>query len=208
MLERLYEQKAHHQGYKRIAGVDEAGRGPLAGPVVAAAVVLPSALSISGIADSKVLSSKEREEIFNQVIDHPDIDYGIGIVSAEQIDALNILQATFLAMSLAVKNLSFQPDFLLVDGNLSPRLGISDQPIVKGDTFELSIALASVLAKVKRDHVMMELDARYPLYGFAKHKGYGTQKHRLAIQTHGISPVHRKSFAPCKEATSTKSQIL
>ena len=190
----LFEKKARGLGFKHIAGVDEAGRGPLAGPVVAAAVILPESHDITRIDDSKKLSEAVRMSIFSSIQNHPTIHYGVGIATHEEIDAINILQATFLAMNRAVANLSIQPDILLVDGNRSPKTSIKTWAIVKGDALSQSIALASIIAKCTRDLMMLELDQVYPNYGFKQHKGYPTLAHRKAIHQHGLSPVHRKSF--------------
>jgi len=187
------ENQAHKEGFQAVCGVDEAGRGPLAGPVFAAAVILPPGLIIEGLNDSKQLSEKKREELFG-VIQREAVSYGIGMADHKEIDRLNILQATFLAMRRAVEKLSSAPDLVLVDGNQNPILGIETRTIVKGDARSASIAAASVLAKVSRDRYMLELDKLYPAYHFAKHKGYPTKDHYQAIRDNGISPVHRKTF--------------
>jgi ribonuclease HII len=191
----LFEKKARGLGFNHIAGVDEAGRGPLAGPVVAAAVILPETHDITHINDSKKLSEDVRLSIFDSIKNHPTICYGIGIATHEEIDAINILQATFLAMNRAVANLAIQPDILLIDGNRSPKTAIKTWAIVKGDALSESIALASIIAKCTRDQMMLDLDQIYPNYGFKQHKGYPTKAHRLAVQIHGLSPVHRKTFS-------------
>lgn len=175
-------------------GVDEAGRGPLAGPVYAAAVILPPAPKIEGLNDSKKLSEKKREALF-PVICETALAYAIASASEEEIDRLNILQATFLAMSHAVAALTLQPAFALVDGNQTPAgLNIPCQTVVKGDALSASIAAASVLAKVSRDRYLLELDRQYPQYGFRQHKGYGTKAHYAALREYGPSPVHRRTF--------------
>lgn len=175
-------------------GVDEAGRGPLAGPVYAAAVILPPQPEIAGLNDSKKISEKKREALF-PVICETALSYAIGTASVEEIDELNILQATFLAMRRAVEGLSVAPAFALIDGNRMPAgIAIPCQMVVKGDALSASIAAASILAKVSRDHCLMELDKQYPEYGFAKHKGYGTPAHYAALRTYGMAPVHRKTF--------------
>lgn len=175
-------------------GVDEAGRGPLAGPVYAAAVILPPQPEIAGLNDSKKISEKKREALF-LVICETALSYAIGTASVEEIDELNILQATFLAMRRAVEGLSVAPAFALIDGNRTPAgIAIPCQTVVKGDALSASIAAASILAKVSRDHCLMELDKQYPEYGFAKHKGYGTSAHYAALRTYGMAPVHRKTF--------------
>ena len=187
------ENKAQEAGFQAVCGIDEAGRGPLAGPVFAAAVILPPGLIIEGLNDSKKLSEMKREELFD-VIRRDAAAYGIGMADHKEIDRLNILQATFLAMKRAVEALSRTPDLLLVDGNRDPGLGIETMTIVKGDAKSASIAAASVLAKVSRDRFMLELDREYPAYQFAQHKGYPTKAHYQAIRENGISPVHRKTF--------------
>jgi ribonuclease HII len=189
-----FEKEAKALGFQLIAGIDEAGRGPLAGPVVAAACIIADHLYIPAINDSKKLSEKQRDQIYLDYINHPDIDYGVGIVDHGEIDELNILQATFLAMRRAVEQLPKVPDLLLVDGNQSPKISIKTWPIVKGDALSQSIAMASIIAKVTRDKMMNELDHLYPQYGFAKHKGYPTAYHKEMIAKHGLSSVHRKTF--------------
>lgn len=175
-------------------GVDEAGRGPLAGPVYAAAVILPPQPEIAGLNDSKKLSEKKREALF-PVICETALAYAIGTASVEEIDTLNILQATFLAMRRAVEELATAPAFALIDGNRTPAgITIPCQTVVKGDALSASIAAASILAKVSRDRYLLELDKQYPEYGFAKHKGYGTPAHYAALRSYGMSPVHRKTF--------------
>ncbi len=189
-----YERAARAQGYTLICGVDEAGRGPLAGPVCAAAVLLPNELEIEGLNDSKKLSEKKRELLYTQIVEQAST-YGIGFASEQEIDEYNILQATFLAMRRAVEQLSPQPELVLVDGNREPPMGeLPVQTIIRGDSLSANIAAASILAKVTRDRLMLELDAQYPQYGFATHKGYGTQAHYAALRAHGASPVHRRSF--------------
>lgn len=176
-----------------ICGVDEAGRGPLAGPVCAAAVILPPNLEIPGLTDSKKLSDKRRRELFPVIMEQA-VAYGIGFASHEEIDQINILQATFLAMERALAQLSVKPDLALIDGNRKKDFGIPVETVVKGDSLSASIAAASVLAKVSRDDVMLAMAEEYPGYGFEIHKGYGTKKHYEALQTLGPSPIHRMSF--------------
>lgn len=188
-----YERTAREKGYALICGIDEAGRGPLAGPVYAAAVVLPEGLILEGLNDSKKLTESKREALF-EIILREAADYSVASASEAEIDDINILQATFLAMRRAVDGLQTPPDFALVDGNQNPRLGIPAQPIIKGDGLSASVAAASILAKVSRDRHMLELDRLYPEYQFARHKGYGTKLHYEMLQTYGISPVHRRSF--------------
>ena len=187
------EELCSEEGYKVICGVDEAGRGPLAGPVCAAAVILPDHLEIPGLTDSKKLTDKKRRELF-PVIQEKAVAYGIGLASESEIDEINILQATFLAMRTAVENLDVKPDIALIDGNGKPGLDIEERTVIKGDAKSVSIAAASILAKVTRDRYMLEADAKYPEYQFAKHKGYGTKLHYEMIAEHGICPEHRRSF--------------
>ena len=189
-----YEHAAQEQGFELICGVDEAGRGPLAGPVCAAAVILPPDLEIEGLNDSKKLTEKKRDALYD-IITEKALAYGIAMATEQEIDEINILQATFLAMRRAVEQLSVRPSFVLVDGNREPDLGdLPLKTVVKGDSLSANIAAASILAKVTRDRYMVEMDARYPQYGFAVHKGYGTQKHYEALQQYDACPIHRRSF--------------
>ena len=188
-----YENAARAKGFKAICGVDEAGRGPLAGPVCAAAVILPPDCIIEGLNDSKKLSEKKREALFD-VIKDKALAYSIAMASEKEIDEINILQATFLAMKRAVDSLSIKPDYILVDGNRDPMFGTDTELVVKGDSLSASIAAASVLAKVTRDRFMLEIDKKYPQYQFSKHKGYGTKLHYEMIAEYGISDVHRRTF--------------
>ena len=188
-----YENAARAKGFKAICGVDEAGRGPLAGPVCAAAVILPPDCVIEGLNDSKKLSEKKREALFD-VIQAKALAYSIALASEKEIDEINILQATFLAMKRAVDSLSIKPDYILVDGNRDPMFGTDTELVVKGDSLSASIAAASVLAKVTRDRFMLEIDKKYPQYQFSKHKGYGTKLHYEMIAEYGISDVHRRTF--------------
>lgn len=187
------EQSFFDKGVKIICGVDEAGRGPLAGPVCAAAVILPPNAEIPGLNDSKKLSDKKRRELY-PVIKEQAIAYGIAFADHNEIDEINILQATFLAMERAVSQLSVKPDLALVDGNRAPNLPLPVKTVVKGDSRSANIAAASILAKVTRDRLMEELDATYPAYGFAVHKGYGTKRHYEVLREFGASPVHRATF--------------
>lgn len=189
----LYENEKYNEGYKIICGVDEAGRGPLAGSVYAAAVVLEKGQTIEGVNDSKKLSEKKRELLFDKIINECK-DYSIGTASEKEIDELNILQATFLAMKRAVDGLSVKPDCALVDGNQIPNLDCDVTTVVKGDAKSESIAAASILAKVSRDRYMLEMAEKYPQYGFEKHKGYGTKLHYEMIEKYGICDIHRKTF--------------
>ena len=191
MLE--FEELYTSQGFRAICGVDEAGRGPLAGPVFAAAVILPEGLEIEGVTDSKKLSEKKRDELFD-VICEKAIAYSIASASVEEIEELNILQADMLAMKRAVEGLSVKADFAMIDGNKTPALDIPSIAIVKGDAKSESIAAASILAKVSRDRLMMEMAEKYPQYKFEKHKGYGTKLHREAILEYGPCEIHRMSF--------------
>lgn len=188
-----FEEKARRQGFRVIAGLDEAGRGPLAGPVVAAAVVLPRTRSIKGVADSKALTAEQREKALSR-IEKRALAIGIGIVEAEEIDRLNILQASLKAMELALLELSLDPDCLLIDGLHTLRCPLPQQAIPKGDGRCLSIAAASIVAKVTRDRLMVALHEKYPAYNFARHKGYGTREHLRAIREYGCCPLHRQSF--------------
>lgn len=189
----IYEEECRKKGFRFIAGVDEAGRGPLAGPVYAAAVILPEDARISGINDSKKLSEKKREALFD-VITQTAIAYSVYSVDEKTIDEINILNATFQAMNGAVQNLSVRPDFVLIDGNRIQGMEIPHETIVKGDAKSMSIAAASILAKVSRDRYITEISEKYPEYGFAKHKGYGTKAHMEAILQYGPCPIHRKTF--------------
>ena len=180
-------------GLNVICGVDEAGRGPLAGPVCAAAVILPKHLQIPGLTDSKKLSDKKRRELF-PIIQQQAIAYGIGLASEAEIDEINILQATFLAMRRALSQLSVCPEIALIDGNRETDFGLPVKTVVKGDSLSANIAAASVLAKVTRDNILVELASQYPEYGFEIHKGYGTKAHYEALRTYGPCPIHRKSF--------------
>jgi len=193
-----YETKAVTQGYRNIAGVDEAGRGPLAGPVVAAAVIFSAKIDIAGLDDSKKLSPKKREELFPQ-IKAEAVAYGVAIVSWEVIDEINILQASRLAMKQAVEQLQPVPDLLLIDGNQKIDSTLDQWAIVKGDSKSLSIAAASVLAKVTRDRIMEDYHKLYPQYEFHRHKGYGTKLHRTLIEEHGPCPIHRSTFKGVSE---------
>lgn len=188
-----FENDLFKLNYNLIAGVDEAGRGPLAGPVVAAAVILPKNKLIFGINDSKKISEKKRDELF-KIINEVAISIGIGIVDNYIIDEINILNATKLAMKKAILSLKIKPDFLLIDALNLTDINIKQKNIIKGDSLSISIAAASIIAKVTRDRIVNEYDNLYPEYGFKNHKGYGTKKHYEAIKKFGITPVHRKSF--------------
>ncbi|MEC7839284.1 MAG: ribonuclease HII [Chlamydiota bacterium] len=200
----LYEERAKKEGYKVVAGVDEAGRGPLAGPVVAASCHIPSGVYISGVNDSKKLTPKLREKIFEELKNSPEISYGIGIVDHSEIDEINIYQATIRAMLKAVDSMPLQPDYLLIDGLPLPHLILPSNAIVKGDSKSLSIAAASIIAKETRDQIMIEYHKQFPEYGFDKHKGYATRAHRDAIKKYGPCPIHRTSFEPIKSMVSVE----
>jgi ribonuclease HII len=200
----LYEKEAWTSGFLRLAGVDEAGRGPLAGPVVAAAVIFdPDYIqnelksTYAGLTDSKVLSEAQREQYFSILTESPGTIIGTGIVEAGEIDRINILKATHKAMAAAIEQVI--PQFALIDGLPVKGLPCESKSIVKGDALSISISAASIIAKVTRDRLMKKLDARYPGYGFANHKGYGTKEHLLALQKCGITPAHRKTFRPVAE---------
>lgn len=190
----LFDRTVREEGYPLLCGVDEAGRGPLCGPVYAAAVVLKPDTMIEGLTDSKKLSEPARERLFDEICEKA-AGYGISSASVEEIERCNILQATFLAMNRAVAALPLRPNLVLVDGNRLPAgLALPARAVVKGDLLSASIAAASILAKVSRDRVLRELDRQYPAYGFAKHKGYGTRDHYAAIDRYGLTPEHRRSF--------------
>lgn len=193
-FERLYRG----QGYRRIAGIDEAGRGPLAGPVVAAAVILPEDGLDVQLFDSKQIPSRKREELYRQILERA-LGVGIGVVPAEEIDQINILQATLKAMVQAVGRLPLAPDLILIDGGQPLPLPLPQRTLCKGDRRCNSIAAASIVAKVTRDGLMLEGHRRYPQYNFAKHKGYGTAEHRKAIAQYGVCELHRKTFRGVKE---------
>ena len=188
-----FEQAKYQEGYTAVCGVDEAGRGPLCGPVVAAAVILPMGLIIEGLDDSKKLSEKKREKLYTEIIENA-IAYGIAEASPLEIDEINILNASQLAMRRAVERLKVKADFALIDGNCSRGFQIPTETVVKGDSKSYSIAAASILAKVTRDRGCIELDRLYPEYGIAKHKGYPTKDHMQAVRDFGPSEIHRKSF--------------
>jgi ribonuclease HII len=188
-----YENKRYSEGYTAVCGCDEAGRGPLCGPVVAAAVILPQDTVIEGLDDSKKLTEKKRERLFD-IIKNTAIAYAIAEASPEEIDKINILNASMLAMRRAVEALPKKADFALIDGNHSRGFSIPTEAVIKGDSKSYSIAAASILAKVTRDRGCLELDKQYPLYGIAKHKGYPTKEHMDAVREYGPSPIHRRSF--------------
>lgn len=188
------EEEIYINGAKYICGIDEAGRGPLAGPVVVASVIMPQDSMIEGVNDSKKISEKKREKVYEEIIKEA-ISYGVGIIDENKIDEINILQATKLGLTNSIKELKVIPDIILVDALRGINTcNIPYKSIIKGDSLSYSIAAASIIAKVTRDRIMLEYDKMYPEYGFEKHKGYGTAKHILAIQEYGICPIHRKSF--------------
>lgn len=188
-----YENRCWEAGYETVCGVDEAGRGPLAGPVCAAAVILPRGLDIPGLNDSKKLTAKRREALYD-IITEQSLAYGIAFASEQEIDEINILQATFLAMERAMAQLAPPPELALIDGNRSKDFGLPVRTIVKGDSLSASIAAASILAKVTRDRLMEQYDEQYPQYGFAVHKGYGTKRHYAALTEFGPCEEHRQTF--------------
>ncbi|HPA14080.1 MAG TPA: ribonuclease HII [Desulfobacterales bacterium] len=188
-----FEKRAGNEGFKRIAGIDEAGRGPLAGPVVSAAVILPAFFPVSGIADSKKLTPGKRDDLYEKIYEHA-VSIGIGIVDSIEIDRINILNASLLSMCFSVENLDPQPDFLLIDGPFGIQSNLPQKPVIHGDETSISIAAASIVAKVTRDRLMEMYDQDYPRYGFQKHKGYPTKAHKEALRKFGCCPIHRKSF--------------
>lgn len=208
-----YERKAWKKNLTMIAGVDEAGRGPLAGPVVAAAVIFDKNLLAKGVpeewqglTDSKKLSEKKREFFYEKLMSCTDIHWAVGMVSPEEIDEMNILEATHKAMRQVLEALPEEPELALIDGRPVPKLPCFSEAIIKGDSLSLSIAAASVIAKVTRDHMMLQLHETYPVYGFDTHKGYGTVKHMEALQHFGPCPSHRRSFRPVREAIEPRPQ--
>lgn len=194
----FFEKKATEEGFKSVAGIDEAGRGPLAGPVVSAAVILPSTFSVGDVSDSKRLTAKKRALLYEGIYAQA-VSVGIGIVDAAEIDRINILQASLLAMSIATHNLNPQPDCLLIDGPFRISSHLSQKPITKGDALSVSIAAASIVAKVTRDRLMEGYHSYYPQFGFCQHKGYPTRAHKAAIRKYGYCPIHRKTFRGVKE---------
>lgn len=203
----VYEKDARSKGYKMIAGMDEAGRGPLAGPVAAACVILPEDCNIEGVNDSKKLSASQREKLYDVIYDKA-ISVGVGIVDQDVIDSINILNATKLAMKQAVSKLSIKPDLILIDAVSLDDLDIEQRSIIKGDALSISIAAASIIAKVTRDRIMNDYDTVYPEYGFAKHKGYGTEEHINAIKKYGICPIHRLSFTTKLQDNSASNESM
>ncbi len=194
------EKNKNNLNYKLIAGVDEAGRGPWAGPVYSAAVILDISKIPAEINDSKKMSEKKRDEIYSRIVS--EHHYSIGVADVNEIDELNILQASLLSMKRAITNLHLNPDFVLIDGVHRPNLDIDSENIIKGDSKSLSIAAASIIAKVERDRFMKKIDEEYPCYNWKKNKGYGTKEHQNALNIHGISKHHRKSFSPIRKILS------
>lgn len=194
----FHELRLRQHGYSLIAGVDEVGRGPLAGPVIAAACILPPDFMLPFLNDSKQLNSEVRAELYELLTTNPAIQYAVGMVSVERIDEINILQASLEAMRNAIRNLKIVPDYLLIDGNQLLNLSIPGESLIKGDSLSISIAAASVIAKETRDRLMIEEALKWPQYGFEQHKGYATLQHLEALRLHGPCPLHRKSFEPIK----------
>lgn len=196
----IFEQRAYKKGFRAIAGTDEAGRGPLAGPVVAALCLLPKGYLLSGVDDSKKLSSAKREDLFKKITEDSRVTYAVGVIDAVMIDQINILRASLEAMMLAFMQIVKKPDYILVDGDRVPNFPVSAQAVIHGDALSLSIAIASIIAKVTRDRLMVEYHSRWPSYGFDKHKGYGTVEHLENLKLYGPCPIHRRSFEPLKSA--------
>ena len=189
-----YERELWNEGYAFVAGIDEAGRGPLAGPVVAAAVIFPKGAYVSGVDDSKKISAKKREHLYTEIM-RVSFSAGVGVVSENEIDRTNILTATFRAMHMALGTLSIRPQYILIDGQELPECSYGQKAIIGGDGRSFSIAAASIVAKVTRDRIMIDYDRRFPEYGFAKHKGYATREHREALEKYGPCDIHRRSFS-------------
>ena len=203
---RTYEKKAREKGFRSVAGVDEAGRGPLAGPVVSAAVILPESFFDPDIDDSKKLTPKKRDLLYDRIYDQA-VSVGIGIVDPVEIDRINILNASLLSMAISVSNLSPKPDYLLIDGIFRILSDIAQEPVKHGDSLSVSIASASIVAKVTRDRIMAQYHMYYPQYNFPGHKGYPTKAHKEAIIKHGCTPIHRRSFRGVKEHVDKKLDI-
>ncbi len=193
MLDYSYETEAHNEGFNVVCGVDEAGRGPLAGPVFAAAVILPENYTHDILNDSKKLSEKKRDLVYDDIV-RDAVSWSVGVATEKEIDQVNILNATFLAMKRAVEGLNIKPDLAYIDGNRYPNTGVKEITIVKGDSKCMSVAAASIIAKVSRDRFMLAMDEKFPQYQFSKHKGYGTKLHYEMIEKYGISEIHRRSF--------------
>lgn len=196
-----FEKEARKKGFIRIAGIDEAGRGPLAGPVVSSAVILPAFFAVAGVTDSKKLTPAKRLDLYQKIYEQA-VSIGIGIVDPPEIDRINILQASLLSMVISVQNLHPAPDYLLIDGTFKISANIPQNPIIRGDALSISIAAASIIAKVTRDNLMTAYHQDYPQFGFSKHKGYPTRGHKEAIKEFGCCPIHRRSFKGVKEYLS------
>lgn len=194
-----HEKQLRAQGYSSIAGIDEAGRGPLAGPVVAAAAVLPEKFRHKTLRDSKQLTARQRDVLYDELMAHSEVRWAVAVVEVEEIDRINILRATHVAMRLAVTQLPSPPDHVLIDGLRVNPFPIEQTPLVSGDALSFSIAAASVIAKVTRDRLMLDYDRTYPAYGFAQHKGYGTELHLERLRQHGPCPIHRRTFLPVQQ---------
>lgn len=194
----LFEDQAYALGYQTVVGVDEAGRGPLAGPVVAAACYIPRGVYVEGIQDSKLLNPDQRRNVYERLIRESKIAFAVGVVEASEIDQTNILQATMQAMLQAVGRLTVVADYLLIDGNYFPRTIVPGLALIRGDCRSISIAAASIIAKETRDGVMKQYHRQWPFHGFESHKGYATREHILALKTHGLTPIHRRSFEPIR----------
>ena len=192
----FFEQKKRNEGFRRVAGIDEAGRGPLAGPVAAAAVILPEGFVHELLDDSKKLTAKKREILYDELVNREDVIWALSLGDVEEIDSINILKSTHAAMARAAQAIQPPPDFCLIDGLPVAGFPLSSEGIVKGDGKSFSIAAASVIAKVSRDRLMLGYAEKYPEYGFERHKGYGTKQHLEALKVHGPCPIHRKSFGP------------
>jgi len=205
MLDFDFEKQFQENGYKTICGCDEAGRGPLAGPVVAAACILPDGIRIEGLDDSKKLTEKKREKLFDEIKEKA-VSYCIAFSTPEEIDEINILEASLLAMRRAIDGLSIKPDMALIDGNIDRGFQVPAKAVIGGDATSQSIAAASILAKVERDRLCLQLDKQYPQYNLKKHKGYPTKEHKLAVFEYGPSPIHRKSFLSFLERDKEKLQ--
>ncbi len=201
----LFEAEARRCGYRLVAGLDEAGRGPLAGPVVAAAVILPRRCQLAGLNDSKQLTEMERERLYDEIRQRA-VGIGVGLSTEREIDAMNILEATRLAMNRAVRSLPFTPDYLLLDAIELQAVPIPQRAIIKGDTLSVSIAAASIVAKVTRDRLMDDYHRQYPQYNFQAHKGYGTAEHLRLLAAHGPCAIHRRSFRPVGETVVAAAQ--
>lgn len=198
----FFENQVWEEGYRFVVGIDEVGRGPLAGPVVAASCFIPKGVFFEGLNDSKKLTPKKREKLFDSIVSQKGVAYGIGVIDESIIDDINIYQATLCAMKQAIDKMPIKPDYLLIDGLAFTDYPIASLKIIKGDAKSQSIAAASVLAKVIRDEMMRKYHKQWPLYGFDKHKGYGTAKHLAALAAYGPAPIHRKSFEPLKSKLS------